>query len=74
MVVSRQTSADLSAIAAFFGIDLEVNKHIFRHAAQVDGRSFEVSIRALAEACRQDIRFGTSSRIRKKILDERRAK
>jgi len=71
-VVSVQTAAELAEVAEFFGIDMEWNRHLFRHAAQADGRAFEVVIRALAEAVRQDVRFGTNRRIREAIAAKKR--
>ena len=73
-LVSERTAAELNAVADFFGIDMEWNRHIFRHAAQVDGRAFEVVIRALAQAIEQDSRRGITARIRQNIAKEKAKK
>ena len=70
-MVSAQTAAELERVSKFFGIDLELNRHIFRHAATADGRAFELVVRALAQAVEQDIRFGVTNRIRETIARER---
>lgn len=67
VLISEQTGRDLDVVAAFFGIDLEWNRHIFRFAAGEDGRAFEVVIRAMAVAISLDARHGTAARIRNKI-------
>lgn len=72
--VSGRTATELAEVAGFFGIDLPLNKHIFRNAALVDGRAFEVVIRALAEAVRQDVRYGIGRRIRENIAQEKAKK
>ena len=64
VLIAGRTAAELETVAGFFGIDLEINRHIFRHAAGVDGSAFEVVMRALAEAVEHDRRFGTGRRIR----------
>lgn len=63
VVLSKQTADDLVEVARFFGIDLEWNRHLFRHAASRDPAGFAVVIGALAEACRQDSRFGMTGRV-----------
>lgn len=70
-LVSATTAAELDEVVSFFGIDMEWNRHIFRHAAQADEQAFAVVVRALAEAVRQDRRFGTAARIRQRIMDGR---
>lgn len=70
-MVSSRTAVELAEVAQFFGVDLEWNSHLFRYAAQVDGRAFEVVIRALAEAVRQDARCGINDRIRRSIAREK---
>ena len=72
VVVSAKTADELARVAAFFGIDLELNRHIFRHAAQADARAFEVVVKALDEAVQQDLRFGTQRRIRERLDEEKR--
>lgn len=73
-LVSERTATELNAVADFFGIDMEWNRHIFRHAAQADGRAFEVVIRALAQAIEQDNRRGITARIRQNIAKEKAKK
>ena len=70
-LISEHTSKELAAVVDFFGIDMEWNRHIFRHAAQVDGRAFEVVIRAMAQAVEQDCRRGVTARIRERIAKEK---
>lgn len=67
VVIPEQTAAELKAVADFFGIDLEWNRHIFRFAAQADGKAFQVIIRELAVAINQDQRRGATGRIRANI-------
>lgn len=69
-VVSQKTAGEVAEVARFFGIDMEWNRHIFSHAAQVDGRAFEVVMAALAAAVRHDVRCGVTARIRQSILDK----
>lgn len=66
-LVSERTAAELKVVAEFFGIDMEWNRHLFSYAAQVDGRAFEVVIRALAVAITEDARRGVTGRIRENI-------
>lgn len=66
--------AQLGEVARFFGIDMERNSHLFRYAAQVDGRAFEVVIGALAQAIEQDSRRGINGRIRESIAKEKAKK
>lgn len=73
-IVSARTAAQLEEVARFFGIDLEWNRHIFRHAAQLDGRAFEVVIGAMAQAIEQDSRRGINGRIRESIAKEKNRK
>ena len=73
-LISERTGCDLAAVAEFFGIDMAWNRHIFRHAALVDGRAFEVVVRALAEAIEQDLRRGVTARIRENIVQEKAKK
>jgi len=73
-LISERTAADLNVVADFFGIDMDWNRHIFRHAAQVDGQAFAVVIRALAQACEQDSRRGIEARIRERIAKEKARK
>ena len=63
-LIPERTARELKAFAVFFGIDIELNRHIFRHAAQADSRAFETVMHALVEAIEQDIRHGTTQRIR----------
>ncbi|MGL6245688.1 hypothetical protein [Pseudomonas sp.] len=74
VVVSGRTAAQLEEVARFFGIDMEWNRHIFRHAAQIDSRAFEVAIGALAQAIEQDSRRGITGRIRESIAREKAKK
>lgn len=69
-LVSQKTAAEVNEVAKFFGIDMEWNRHIFSHAAQTDGRAFEVVIAALAAAIREDVRVGVTGRIRQAIRDK----
>lgn len=73
-LIPERTATDLKAVAEFFGIDLEWNRHIFRYAAQADGRAFEAVIRALAQAIEQDSRRGVTARIRESIAKEKAKK
>lgn len=73
-IVSARAAAQLEEVARFFGIDMEWNRHIFRHAAQVDARAFEVVIGALAQAIEQDRRYGTNRRIRESMQKEKNRK
>ena len=50
-----------------FGIDIDCSRHIFRHAAATDPAAFATIVKSLAEAVRQDARFGTAARIRRRI-------
>lgn len=70
-VIPERTGRELAVVAEFFGIDMEWNRHIFRHAAQVDGRAFEVVVRALAQAIDQDSRRGITGRIRESVAKEK---
>lgn len=70
-VVTQKTSAEVGEVAKFFGVDMEWNRHIFSYAAQVDGRAFEVVMAAMAEAIRNDVRFGVTARIRQSIQDSK---
>ncbi|MDX9944273.1 MAG: hypothetical protein RBS35_05690 [Azonexus sp.] len=63
VVISQSTLADLGEVTRFFGIDLEWNRHLFRHAASRDATAFATVIGGLAEAIRKDVRFGTNKRI-----------
>ena len=73
-LISDRTGRELATVADFFGIDMAWNRHIFRHAAQADGRAFEVVIRAMAEAIEQDSRRGINARIREQIAKEKTKK
>lgn len=73
-LISERTASELATVAGFFGIDMEWNRHIFRHAAQVDSKAFESVIRALAQAVEQDCRFGVAARIRENIAREKTKK
>lgn len=73
VILSGQTAAALAEVAKFFGIDMEWNRHIFRHAASRDPVAFATVIAAMAEACRQDVRFGINERIAARI-SERKAR
>lgn len=69
-LVSQKTAGEVDEIARFFGIDMAWNRHIFSHAAQADGRAFEVVVAALAVAIREDIRRGVTGRIRQSIREK----
>lgn len=69
-LVSQKTASDVDEIARFFGIDMEWNRHIFSHAAQADGRAFELVVAAMAAAIREDIRRGVAGRIRQSIREK----
>jgi len=71
VVLAPETAADLAAVTAFFGIDIDCSRHIFRHAAATDPAAFATIVKSLAEAVRQDARFGTAARIRRRIAEER---
>lgn len=73
-LISERTGKELAVVSDFFGIDMEWNRHIFRFAAQTDGRAFEVVIRAMAEAIEQDCRRGINGRIREQIAKEKSKK
>lgn len=64
VVISQSTLADLDEVTRFFGIDLEWNRHLFRHAASRDATAFAAVIGGLAEAIRQDVRYGINKRMR----------
>ncbi len=66
-LISERTGSNLRVVTEFFGIDMEWNRHIFRHAAQSDGPAFEAVMRLLAEAIMQDSRRGITGRIREDI-------
>lgn len=69
-VVTQKTAGEVAEIARFFGIDMAWNRHIFSHAAQADGRAFEVVVAALAAAVREDIRCGATGRVRQAIREK----
>lgn len=71
-VISQQTMADLSRFAAFFGIDLELNRHIFRAPASACPDAFATVMRALAGEIDRDARFGVGQRIRQQIAESKR--
>lgn len=73
VVLTARTAADLDEVADFFGIDMNWNRHLFRHAASRDPAAFATTIGALAEACRQDSRYDINERIAARIKAGRRA-
>lgn len=73
-LISARTAAELEMVAKFFGIDMEWNRQIFRHAAQADGRAFDQVIRALAVAIEVDSRRGANERIRESLAREKKRK
>lgn len=73
-LISERTGKELATVADFFGIDMEWNRHLFRFAAQADGKAFETVIRALAQAIDQDCRRGINARIREQIAKEKTKK
>lgn len=74
VLISPQTAKDLTVVTGFFGIDMAWNSHLFRYASQVDGRAFEVVMRAMAEAVEQDLRRGVTARVRQSIAREKAKK
>lgn len=74
VIVSARTGVQLSTVTEFFGIDMEWNRHLFRHAAQVDPRAFEIVIAALAQAVEQDSRHGINRRMRENMAKEKAKK
>ncbi|MDD2663975.1 MAG: hypothetical protein PHD19_09460 [Dechloromonas sp.] len=70
-LIPRRAAEALAIVEAFFGIDPEWNRHIFRHAANVDQRAFETTICALAQAVEIDSRRGMTERIKRKVQQER---
>ena len=70
-VVSRETMDHARRVADWFGADWDENRHIFRAAADASADAFATVMRAMAVAIEQDVRFGTTLRIREKIRSER---
>lgn len=62
--VSQQTYQDMCVVLAFFGMELEHNRHIFRAAADHDHAAFAITMSGLAAAIRRDPRHGIQARIR----------
>lgn len=66
-VVSRETMGHAQTVADWFGIDMAENRHIFRAAADTSADAFAMVMKAMAGAIEQDVRFGTTARIRERI-------
>lgn len=71
-VISQETMAHVQRVAAFFGIDLDANRHIFRAASSASGDAFATVMKAMALEIERDVRFGVSQRIRQEIAKKRR--
>lgn len=71
-VITAKTAKDLEVLDRFFALDLDTNRHIFRYAAQVNGAAFETVIAALADAVREDCRYGLTQRIRQRVKEKAR--
>lgn len=65
--ISPQSMQDLRVLLAFFGAELDHNRHIFRAAADHDLAAFSICIGSLAAAIRRDPRHGLNQRIRAAI-------
>lgn len=71
VVVSKQTSDQLTRVMAFFGID-EYNRPLFRRAAESCGVDvFSSFIGAMDAAIQMDGRFGCAQRMRAAIDKKR---
>lgn len=70
-VVSRETREDLQTVLRFLGLHEDCVIHIFRRAADTSVDAFATTMRAMAEAVREDSRHGTTERIRRMIDRER---
>lgn len=72
VVVSKQTSEQLTRVMRFFGVD-EYNRRLFGRAAESCGVDvFERFVGALDAVVQLDPRFGVESRIRAIIERDRR--
>ena len=73
VVVSKQTSDQLSRFMTFFGID-EYNRPLFRKAAESCGvEVFTSFISAMDTVIQLDGRFGCSRRMRESIEQQRKS-
>lgn len=70
-VVSRETREDVQTVIRFLGLHEDSVIHIFRRAADTSTDAFATTMRAMADAVREDLRFGTTERIRRMIDRER---
>ncbi len=71
--VSQQTYQDMCVVLAFFGTELEHNRHIFRAAADHDHAAFAITMSGLAAAIRRDPRHGINQRIRQDLAHEQKS-
>lgn len=72
VVVSKQTSEQLTRFMAFFGID-EYNRPLFRRAVEACGvEAFERFIGAMDTVIQLDGRFGCATRMRESIEKQRK--
>lgn len=73
VVVSKQTSDQLTRVMAFFGID-EYNRPLFRKAAEGCGvEVFTAFVNAMDTVIQLDGRFGCAARMREAIEKMRKA-
>lgn len=71
VIVSKQTSDQLSRVMAFFGID-EYNRPLFRKAAESCGvEPFSIVIGALDAVVQMDSRYGATARIHSALAAEK---
>lgn len=62
-VLTKQTSDDLNLLARWWGINLDSDRKIIRHAIDQAPDSFATTLAHLAAAIRQDERHGTQARM-----------
>lgn len=72
--VPRETREDVRTIMQFFGLQEDSVIHIFRRAADTNVDAFSITMRVMAEAVREDLRYGTTERIRRMIEQDRAAR
>lgn len=71
VVVSKQTSEQLTRVMGFFGID-EYNRFLFRKAAESCGvECFSTVIGALDAVIQMDCRYGATGRIQAGLAADR---
>lgn len=73
-VVSRETREDVQTVLRFLGVNEDSVIHLFRRAADTSADAFATTMRAMAEAVKEDERHGTTARIRRIIERERAAR